>query len=285
MNEFENVPLPPAPRSLNDIIPPVNPFSDLFPKAHLKDVIADPLHAYIKQTDKLWENYDRRNLVLEARGRYVNRLAARVTPQTPVETTVTITEGISTSREETESFAISIGVMGGVMTPGFNLGASISTMLTSTIGRSITISNSRQTATKIIAASGAPEAVVWVWQLDASYTLFGDLVTWDVTSSKGIGQLTGKNSRPVMTRDGEGRERDSGEQVRGARRRRSEAFSMPLQVNEAVYVYSAFPNDNSVSVSMETAGGEKIAIKSFTEMEKQLTRLRAEQGEQEDEAA
>ncbi|WP_269583004.1 hypothetical protein [Roseibium sp. Sym1] len=264
LEESNQIPLPPSPANLDDIVPPLARPSVIFNNLELKDVIAEPLYAYKEERSRRWVNFDRRNMRLQVKADWVNRVAVKVTPGNAFKQTETISEGIASSTTVTEMFATTIGVKTGISTPVADLGADISTTLSQSTSQTFQISNNRQVSTEFTISTGDEDSVVWLWQLNRAYLLSGDLVTWAVTGDKGINQLTGTNSRKVLTRDGEGRERTNQMQVNGAKREGSSRFEQMLPVDSDVFVFTAFPSTRNVTVQMRDAGQGPVVIPSFT---------------------
>lgn len=266
LEERDQIPLPPSPTSLSDILPPPARPSVIFNNLELKDVIAEPLYAYLEQSRNRWANFDRRNMRLQVKADWISRVATRVTPTNSFMQTETIREGITSSTTVTEAFATTIGVKTGVSTPVADLGADISTTLSQSTSHTFQISNGREVSTRFDITTDLPESVVWLWQLNRAYLLSGDLVTWAVTGDKGIAQLTGSGSRKVLTRDGEGRERNNRMQVNGAKREGSARFEQMLPVDSDVFVFTVFPPSSNVKVEMRKKGQEPVIIPSFGDL-------------------
>lgn len=264
LEEAPNIPLPPAPKTLKDVLPPVVPATLLFNDLDIKDVIANPLYAYMKETERRWVNFDRRDMRLQVKAQWVSVAAGKVLPGVEYTRNETIREGISSSTTMAEMFAASVGVMTGVSTPVVDLGASISTTLTQSTSQTFTISSEKTTSTTFTITSPR-ESIVWLWQLNREFLLSGNLTTWAVTGDKGIDQLTGNDSEPVLTRDGEGRQRTNMKQVSGAKPETTRRFAQSLPVDSDVFVFTAFPSPDGVSAQMGPAdnSGSKIAIRDF----------------------
>lgn len=266
LEESSQIPLPPSPANINDIVPPAARPSVIFNDLELKDVIAEPLYAYMEESSRRYVNFDRRNMLLQVKADWVNRVAVKVTPGNSFRQTETISEGIASSTTSTQMFATTIGVKTGISTPVVDLGADISTTLSQSTSQTFQISNGRQVSTEFTISTDREDSVVWLWQLNRAYLLTGDLVTWAVTGNKGIDQLTGANSRKVLTRDGEGRERTNGMQVNGAKREGSNRFNQTLPVDSDVFVFTAFPSTSNVTVQMRDAGQGPVVIPSFADL-------------------
>jgi len=266
LEESSKIPLPPSPSNIDDIVPPTARPSVIFNDLELKDVIADPLYAYMEESSRRWVNFDRRNMRLQVKADWVNRVAVKVTPGNSFRQSETISEGIASSMTTTRMFATTIGVKTGVSTPVADFGADISTTLSQSTSQTFQISNGRSVSSEFTISTDREDSVVWLWQLNRAYLLTGDLVTWAVTGDKGIQQLTGADSRKALTREGEGRERNNLMQVNGARREGSDLFTQTLPVDSDVFVFTAFPSTRDVTVQMRNAGQGPVVIPSFNDL-------------------
>lgn len=265
LEEVDQIPLPPSPKNADDVNPPVPQPAVLFNDLDLKDVIATPLYAYIKETDSRWVNFDRRNLRLQVKAQWVSRFATRVVPGGMATMTETIREGITSSTTVTEMFATSIGVKTGVSTPVVDLGADISTTLSQSTSQTFSVNNETETSTTFNITTTDVNSAVWIWQLKREFLLTFDKVTWAVTSDKGIRQLTGSGGEDVLTRDGAGRQRTNLMQVSGAKREGSTRTQQMLPLNSDVFVFTAAPSAKDIQAQMvpATDSGSKIVIPAF----------------------
>jgi len=268
LEEVDQIPLPPSPKNADDVNPPVSQPAILFNDLDLKDVIAEPLYAYIKETGRRWANFDRRNLRLQVKAQWVSRAAARVLPGNTYIKKETIRQGISSSTTVAEMFATSIGVKTGVSTPVVDLGADISTTLTQSTSQTFTINSETETSNTFEVRSTGGASAVWIWQLKREFLLTLDRITWVVDSDKGIRQLTGSGSEAVLTRDGEGRQRTNLKQVSGAKREGSVRTQQMLPVNSDVFVFTAAPSTNDIRAEMAPTdnSGSKTVIPSFDDL-------------------
>lgn len=255
---------PPSPTSIDDIPPQNSPANQVIAQTQLKDVNADPLYAYVEVKSGVWHNYDRRDLVLSAKGNWRLIAAATITPQTPFNQEFVIEEGVASTETEERTFATEVGVNASV--PSLGLGASISTSISEKIGRSITISERRTETQTLKAMTTNPRAVFWFWQLDVEYLITGRRITWEVTNNDGIKQLTGSDSRSVLTRDGPGRERKNNSQVKGAKRVGQSPISTPLEVDGTIVVVTQFPVKAGIDVTITDGNGAPRPVPTFNEL-------------------
>ena len=247
---------PPTPDNL-DAIPPQ--FSDrvaIQQIRHLPDVIAKPLHAYVKYGNE-WVNIDRRGMSLAVEGQWKLLEARRITADSSFEKTVTVEEGIVTTSSIEREFAADIGVEVGI--PEIGLGASISTHLSEITRSSVEIRNAITTSTTVSASTKLPEALFWFWQLDLRYVVSGTKHFWHVTNNKDKQRLTNnKDSIPVPTQDGEGRLFKNG-RIPEVHPWKNEPFSNTLVVAEQIFVTTQFPAAG-VDVKMTNPDSEVIKL-------------------------
>jgi hypothetical protein len=268
LDEVNQIPEPPRPANAGDLMPPVSQPAILFNDLDLKDVIADPLFAYIKETDTRWVNFDRRNLRLQVKAQWISRAVARVVPGTTYTKMETVREGISSSTTVAEMFATSIGVRTGVSTPVVDLGADISTTLTQSTSHTFTLNSETETSMTFEVTSTGVDTAVWIWQLKREFLLTLDEVTWAVTSEKGIEQLTGSDGEDVLTRDGKGRQRKNLKQVSGAKRESAKRVQQMLPANSDVYVFTASPSPSDIIALMAPTdnSGSKKVIRTYGDL-------------------
>ncbi|GAB4516442.1 MAG: hypothetical protein Tsb0019_15820 [Roseibium sp.] len=268
LEEVNQIPSPPSPKNPDDVVPPITQPAVLFNNLDLKDVIADPLYAYIKETDTRYVNFDRRNLRLQVKAQWVSVGAAQPVPGVTVIKKETIREGISSSTTVAEMFATSIGVKTGVSTPVVDLGADISTTLTQSTSQTFEINSETETSTTFEITSTGVKSSVWIWQLKREFLLTLDEVTWAVTSDKGIKQLTGSDGEDVLTRDGQGRQRRNLKQVSGAKPELAKRVQQMLPANSDVYVFTASPSTDDILTLMAPTdnSGSKTVIPTFDDL-------------------
>ncbi len=249
---------PPVPTRIGEVPPLVggrmllnNPKQDPVP-----DVIATPLFAFVDR-DGIWQNFDRRAMNLSVYGEWNLLLGTTIGRNTPITQQITEEQGIVNTDEQERSFAATIGVNLGL--PNLNLGAMISSTLTSVTRQTVQTSSKTTISTTFNATTELPQSTIWYWQLRLSYEVDGVLVTFEPRGNDAIQQI--RDGEAVETNDGPGRQRRGGGAV-PVRRFPGQGFTQQLMVADQIFRTTQFP-PSSALVQTTNAAGTKSKVLEF----------------------